>query len=185
MTYELLYMKGEENQPELLREKFKKAWYEQDEHLSKLKEHVKGEDEIEYDGLTEQQITKRELCYENGITSQETTWMGNAMHEKIRYDERGHEIFYGNPEGCHSAVFYPDSDQREFDWSESGIKHFDKNGKEDTEEYLLGLKIEKVHKNLKRKGLMKEDAPDNISVTRLGKALASLALKKAQKSKGR
>ena len=63
-------------------------------------------------------------------------------------------------------------------------KHITKDGVEDTAEYLVGLKIEKIHKRLKDIGIIKKDTPDTKPATKLGKALTSIAVKRKKKSLG-
>lgn len=119
--------------PTLLRRKFYDAWYCQEQRLSKLKttreefgDFSKDEGYIEYK-------------YENGVIAkyihstkeEHKDNMGNLIYKDISYSS---DQYY-------RAVYYHNSHQKEFEWTNKGIKHFDKEGKEDTKSYYGKLKI--------------------------------------------
>lgn len=61
-------------------------------------------------------------------------------------------------------------------------KQIDKEGVRSATENLISLRVQTIHKCLKEKGLMKKDAPDTEPITKLGKALMQVAIRKKKKS---
>ena len=106
-------------------------------------------------------------------------WYRNGQIEGERLPGRSTCRWYEN--GQMKSEELPDGTQTRYNRKGKIIFHATK-GVEDTAEYIIGQKIEKVHKRLKDKNIISKDAPDKTPVTKLGKVLASAAIKRRKKS---
>lgn len=127
--------------PALLEKRFNQAWERQKERLSKL---IKPRPDY-FNGACKF-IDK----YENGVPVERS----DSKRGRNIQDDMGNVIFHENQDSsyddafypsadyrCEHYVYYPNSNQKEFEWTEEGIKHFDKSGKENTKSYYGKLKI--------------------------------------------
>lgn len=117
----------------LLKEKFAKAWNSQEERLSKLKRHRSEEESYDF---------KTVIRYENGNLA----YISQSISTGVSSDVT--ETYFDDLENIieteeNKYTYYRDSKQKEFEFNkEDGtVKHFNKNGREDTKDYLAKQKI--------------------------------------------
>ncbi|HCU59170.1 MAG TPA: hypothetical protein DIC64_04225 [Alphaproteobacteria bacterium] len=152
--------------PALLKEKFEEAWKKQEDRLSKLLTH-EAKDEYDSFSCSDYSESKSVYRYENGKMSSSHYSNSDGGEIFCRFDELENCI------ECNSTkrVYYPNSKQKEFEWTEKGgIKHFDKDGVEDTKIYFAKQHVEKKKEEQLKK---LEDKP------KLQKAAAKIADSKA------
>ncbi len=135
-----------------------------------------------------ERLPGRSTCawYKNGQMESEYlsdgtfhAWYGNGQMAAERLPDCSERRWYEN--GQMKSEELPDGTQTRYNRKGKIIFHATK-GVEDTAEYIIGQKIEKVHKRLKDKNIISKDAPDKTPVTKLGKVLASAAIKRRKKS---
>ena len=151
--------------PALLKEKFEEAWKKQEDRLSKLLTH-EAKDEYDSFSCSDYSESKSVYRYENGKMSSSHYSNSDGGEIFCRFDELENCI------KCNSTrrVFYPNSTQKEFEWTkEDGIKHFDRDGVEDTKIYFAIHHVEKKKEEQLKKF---EDKP------KLQKAAAKIATSK-------
>ena len=131
--------------PVFLKEKFEEAWKIQEERLSKL-ETVFSKDESFCVKEGYASDIHRVYKYANGEKAKvqdKTTYdsstylydeLGNCIL-KNRCDKDNLETF------SNRRVYYKGTKQKEFEWDSEGIRHFDKDGKEDTQLYMTKQKV--------------------------------------------
>lgn len=130
--------------------KFEEAWQKQEERLSGLK--LELVDAYEYNTISEYGWTvgQKTYNYPNGKTALVKDW-DDPESEVTRYDELGNVIEVTSTKRTynyddvyttsHKCVYYPNSKQKEFEWDEEGIRHFDSQGNDDSSLYFARLKI--------------------------------------------
>ena len=128
--------KREQAIPAILKHKFIKSWTSQNKRLSALK--INLTDSWQYDTIQEYGFTtgRKEYHYENGDIARIDEWDGDDR-STTRYDERKNCI----EDSFGRYTYYPDTNVLEFSYTKEGIKHFNKQGKEDTERYYAKLEM--------------------------------------------
>lgn len=160
--------KNVNNRDAFLQEMFEKAWEQQEKRLSGLKIKLSRESyghygsEVTYKYKNGQEA-KFEACY---CTDGETCEIIQ------RYDENGNCIKSSRREGRNysdfKSTFYPNSTQEEFRFLNGEVKHFDKNGNEDTKTYYLRKKIA-----AKR---IKEEEKSNVTLKKASKIEKAISM---------
>lgn len=117
-----------------LKKEFDKAWDSQRERLSKVEQVLRSKSEYMC-----RDCYKEIYEYKNGQISKEVFVTPEYSINDLMYDERGNCVY--NSDNWYSCTYYPDSDKKEFERHGDEIKHFDKDGKEDTQTYYLRKKI--------------------------------------------
>lgn len=130
----------------ILKEKFEQAWNAQEERLSKFE--VERSKFLSYDTATEYGWSTGEgyYVYPNGETARFEKWNDPERLSK-RFDELGNCIEYTYQEPTHETkdstkttftktVYYEGTNQKAFESSLKGIRHFDRNGRDDTRAYV-------------------------------------------------
>lgn len=118
-----------------LEQKFEEAWKRQKKKLSKLTTNLM--DSWSYSRYYNYRTGLDVWSYENGKIAQRTSYNEPDYYHREEYDELGNCI----RDDSDRWVYYPNSNQKEFEWNKDGIKHFDKNGVEDTKLYITKQKI--------------------------------------------
>lgn len=137
--------------PEILKKKFEEAWQKQEDNLSALK--TTCSDSYSYNTIAEYGWTTGEktYTYSDGSIACREHW-DDPERDVSRYDQLGNLVEetsykrsaydYDDIEKTSvKYVYYPNSKQKQFQWDQNGIKHFDKDGNEDTKTFLTKQKI--------------------------------------------
>lgn len=137
--------------PELLKEKFEEAWKKQEESLSGIQ--TTCIDSYSYNTISEYGWTtgEKKHAYADGTIARIESW-DDPERDISRYDRLGNlvetisykrsAVNYDDIDKTSSKyVYYPNSKQKQFEWTTEGIKHFDKDGNEDTNTFLTKQKI--------------------------------------------
>ena len=120
---------------EFLKQKFNETWNRQMDRLLKLETKLTDSwsQSTYYNYRTGEDVWR----YENGQIAHRVSYDEPHDSHSERYDELGNCI----ENDLDRCVYYPNSKQKEFEWNKDGIKHFDKDGKEDTQLYLTKQKV--------------------------------------------
>ena len=129
----------------IMKQKFNEAWEKQEERLSKFKTELT--DSWCYSEYGPYSCGGHEYRYENGNLAEEMHYSDMENSRTVtRYDPEGNCVEKGS---C-KFVYYENSSQKEFEWRDDGIKHFDKQGNDDTKKYYLKHQI--ATKRIKAEG---------------------------------
>ncbi|MBR1825175.1 MAG: hypothetical protein IJ770_01130 [Alphaproteobacteria bacterium] len=163
--------------PSFMKEKFEELWQEQENRLSSLEYHnVPAEhDSFSVPDYYESTSVWR---YDNGKLAKKVYSSSDGDDQVTRYDDAENII----EDRDTRYVYYPNSQQKEFEYCDGIVKHFAQDGRDDTAEYIVAHKIEKIHQKLKSKGILSKDAEPSKPVTKLGKVLSTVAVMKLEKS---
>ena len=180
-----------------LKQKFEKAWKDQEERLSKLKIFYSKDDSYE---SNEGSFCERHNVYKyaNGkpATIEDVSIFGSS---KCIYDESGNcisEKRYDNDDietYSMQCVYYKGTNQKEFEWNNKGILHFDRNGKEDTQLYKTKQKIAskriayegQTGKTLQKMGKLEKAVAIALKNTKEMTIIEKMLAKEVKKSQGK
>lgn len=134
--------------PKIMEKKFEEAWKRQEEELAKVPSHIEHQWSFDkYDPLSLGGWIKK---FNNGENAEMVEYNRQGEIKSIlRYDADGNII----QNNYTRYVYYKGTNVKEFEWTQSGgIKHFDKNGKENTDKYYKIHQIASKRVKAEKKG---------------------------------
>ena len=151
-----------------LQEMFEQSWEQQEQRLSDLEINLRSKSGDSY-------CIEKVYEYKNGQKAKylEISYPDIDPNVHVeRWDENGNCIQVNSR---FRSTFYPNSAQKEFEFLDGKVKHFDKDGNEDTKSYYLKKKIA-----TKR---LKEEEKSNVTLekaSKIEKAISVLMVDKPE-----
>lgn len=154
--------------PLIMKEKFEEAWKRQEEEISKHNITLKDKwSYTEYGGYC---CGGHEKVYDDGKIAERYSYSESSNDEMLtRYDRLGNCVQSGHKK----YTYYEGTKLKEFEWTRDGIRHFDKEGNDNTDKYF------RIHQiTSKRIKAEKEEKTVYPKMSKLEKAIAVMNVNK-------
>lgn len=134
--------------PKIMEKKFEEAWKRQEEEIAKTPSHI--ERRWTFDKFDTSSLAGWVRKFDNGNMADMVEYdRWDNIKSILRYDADGNTIQINNTR----YVYYKGTNVKEFEWTQSGgIKHFDKDGKENTAKYYRIHQIASKRVKAEKKG---------------------------------
>ena len=153
--------------PLIMKEKFEEAWKRQEDEISK--HNITLKDEWSYTEYEHYRCGGWEKVYDDGKIAEECSYSESCNDKTIRrYDRLGNCV----QKGSSKYTYYKGTNKKEFEWTKDGIKHFDKEGNDNTDKYYKIHQIASKRVKAEGKGIVYP------KMSRLEKAVAMINVDK-------